>query len=307
MSTPISQVPAAPRHDEPRTAFVLSGGGNQGVSQVGMLRALLERDIVPDVVIGTSAGALNGAAIAATPNLTGRRTPRRDVGVGCAASDVFPGGRLSPGLEPPHAATTTSSATRASRELIARSHAPRGLRRPPRSRSGWSPPTSTPARRSCSARPAQAGAAREHRAARASSRRSATTAGVLVDGAVVDTVPLSHALAGPVDRGLRAQRRRRPRRTGRSARPLDVAIRAFAHQRASQRFELELRSVPGDVEVVVLPAPPDDRDLFDFSGARELIDEAHELADSPRSTSADVAAHQADDAAPPAGGAATPG
>ncbi|HEY5171645.1 MAG TPA: hypothetical protein VIK54_07950, partial [Acidimicrobiia bacterium] len=30
--------PAPPR---PRTAFVLSGGGNQGVSQVGMLRALL--------------------------------------------------------------------------------------------------------------------------------------------------------------------------------------------------------------------------------------------------------------------------
>ena len=49
---------------QPRTAFVLSGGGNQGVSQVGMLRALLERGIVPDVVIGTSAGALNGAAVA---------------------------------------------------------------------------------------------------------------------------------------------------------------------------------------------------------------------------------------------------
>src|SRR5438477_7109872 len=53
----------AAAHDDarPRTAFVLSGGGNQGVSQVGMLRALLERNIVPDVVIGTSAGALNGA------------------------------------------------------------------------------------------------------------------------------------------------------------------------------------------------------------------------------------------------------
>ena len=34
------------------TAFVLSGGGNQAVAQVGMLRALLERDIVPDVIIG---------------------------------------------------------------------------------------------------------------------------------------------------------------------------------------------------------------------------------------------------------------
>ena len=38
-----------------RTAFVLSGGGNQSVAQVGMLRALLERDIIPDVIVGCSA------------------------------------------------------------------------------------------------------------------------------------------------------------------------------------------------------------------------------------------------------------
>src|SRR6202051_3665902 len=63
--------PPPPPPPRPRTAFVLSGGGNQGVSQVGMLRALLERGIVPDVVIGTSAGALNGAAVAYAPNLTG--------------------------------------------------------------------------------------------------------------------------------------------------------------------------------------------------------------------------------------------
>ena len=55
----------------PATAFVLSGGGNQGVAQVGMLRGLLERGILPDVVIGTSAGALNGAALCYAPNLTG--------------------------------------------------------------------------------------------------------------------------------------------------------------------------------------------------------------------------------------------
>jgi len=44
---------------------VLSGGGNQSVSQVGMLRALIERDIVPDVVIGTSAGGLAALSRAA--------------------------------------------------------------------------------------------------------------------------------------------------------------------------------------------------------------------------------------------------
>jgi hypothetical protein len=52
---------------------------------------------------------------------------------------------------------------------------------------------------------------------------------------------------------------------------------SFMHAR-SQRFDLELRHVPSDIEVVVLPRPTDARDLFDFSGARELIDEAYVLA-----------------------------
>jgi NTE family protein len=52
-----------------RTAFVLGGGGHLGAHEVGMLRALLERDVVPDLVLGTSVGALNGAAIAASPSL----------------------------------------------------------------------------------------------------------------------------------------------------------------------------------------------------------------------------------------------
>jgi NTE family protein len=52
-------------------AFVLSGGGNLGALQVGMLRALAERDIAPDMVLGCSVGALNGAAYAADPTLAG--------------------------------------------------------------------------------------------------------------------------------------------------------------------------------------------------------------------------------------------
>ncbi|MPZ67102.1 MAG: patatin-like phospholipase family protein [Pseudonocardiaceae bacterium] len=46
------------------TAFVLSGGGNLGAVQVGMLRALHERRIVPDLLVGTSVGALNAAHLA---------------------------------------------------------------------------------------------------------------------------------------------------------------------------------------------------------------------------------------------------
>jgi NTE family protein len=38
-----------------------------GAYQVGMLRGLLERGVLPDVVVGTSVGALNGAAVAADP------------------------------------------------------------------------------------------------------------------------------------------------------------------------------------------------------------------------------------------------
>lgn len=46
------------------TAFVLSGGGSLGAVQVGMLRALSARGIRPDLLIGTSAGALNAAYVA---------------------------------------------------------------------------------------------------------------------------------------------------------------------------------------------------------------------------------------------------
>ena len=46
------------------TAFVLSGGGSLGAVQVGMLQALAARGIEPDVLIGTSAGALNAAYVA---------------------------------------------------------------------------------------------------------------------------------------------------------------------------------------------------------------------------------------------------
>ena len=52
-------------------AFVLGGGGILGAHEVGMLRALVERSIVPDVVLGTSVGAINGALFAAEPTVAG--------------------------------------------------------------------------------------------------------------------------------------------------------------------------------------------------------------------------------------------
>lgn len=49
------------------TAFVFGGGGLLGASEVGMLRALMEAGHRPDLVLGTSVGAINGAAVAADP------------------------------------------------------------------------------------------------------------------------------------------------------------------------------------------------------------------------------------------------
>jgi NTE family protein len=63
----MSDQPRAPRR--PKVAFVLGGGGHNGAYEVGMLRALFEHDVEPNVVVGTSVGAMNGAAVAADPSL----------------------------------------------------------------------------------------------------------------------------------------------------------------------------------------------------------------------------------------------
>ncbi len=52
-------------------AFVLGGGGVLGAHEVGMLRALAQRAIVADVVLGTSVGAVNGAFFAADQTTSG--------------------------------------------------------------------------------------------------------------------------------------------------------------------------------------------------------------------------------------------
>ncbi len=57
------------KRSQNRIAFVLGGGGRLGACEVGMLRALLERNIVPHMIFGTSIGAMNGAAVAAAPTL----------------------------------------------------------------------------------------------------------------------------------------------------------------------------------------------------------------------------------------------
>ena len=263
-----------PRFDRdphsPRTAFVLSGGGNLAVSQVGMLRALLERGIYPDVVIGCSAGALNGAVIATEPTIDGVER-LADVWCSLRTGEVFPGGKLSrawnvlsrddhlfenTGLqavidranpaptfadtEVPLRVVTTDIVTGEEVLFAAGPIAPALLASS--ALPGVYPPIEHDGR-------------------------------TLVDGAVTNAVPIAHAWSGPIDRvyvlnvagGGPAHR---PLRN-----PLDVAVRAFNISR-NQRFELEMRHTPDAVDVIVLPRPDDDRDLFDFSEALMLIIEA---------------------------------
>lgn len=260
-------------HQGPRTAFVLSGGGNQAVSEVGMMRALFEHDIYPDVVLGTSAGAMNGAAIAHSPTLEAIDS-LADVWCSLRGDEIFPGGKLNRAwnvlrrnthlfdnaglaavidracsaenfedLSVPLRVTATDLDT--GEEVVFAS----GPLKPALLASAALPGVFPPIRHD---------------------------GRTLVDGAVVDTVPLWHALSGPVDHvvvcNVSGGVSERPPRS-----PLDVVVRAFGISR-NQRFEWELRSIPSTIEVTVLPRPDDGREVLDFSGGETLIEESYALA-----------------------------
>lgn len=257
----------------PKVAFVLSGGGNQCVSQVGMLRALFERGITPDVVIGTSAGALNGAVVASDPTADAVEH-MADVWLSLRTGQIFPGNRW---------AQAWNVLTRDDhlfendglREVIAQAGPAEHFHE-----------MAVPFR--VCATDLLTGDEIVYAAGPVEPALLASTAipglfppiehgGILaIDGAVTDNVPLWHALVDGTDEVYVCDVSGGPA-TRRMKSPLDIAVRAFAIAR-NQRFELELRHVPPGIEVVVLPQPEDDRDLLDFSDSQMLIDEAHHLA-----------------------------
>jgi NTE family protein len=55
------------------TAFVLSGGGSRGALEAGALLVLFECGIRPQILVGSSVGAINAAAVARDPTLEGVR------------------------------------------------------------------------------------------------------------------------------------------------------------------------------------------------------------------------------------------
>lgn len=100
-------IPLALRHMLPRPiAYVLGGGGSRGAVQLGMMRALKGTDLRPDLVVGTSVGALNGAILASQPDDAEERLEL--IWARIDRQQVFPGG----------AVRQTLSATRSHRPYV---------------------------------------------------------------------------------------------------------------------------------------------------------------------------------------------
>ncbi len=262
------------RRNDPTTAFVLSGGGNQGVAQVGMLRALVERGILPDVIIGTSAGALNGAALSDDPTLEGL-DHLQEVWASLTAAEIFPGGRMS---------RIWSIASRQN-HLFSNTGLEHVIERA--SRTETFEELQIPLRVIACDLYSGEEVVLAHGDLKTALLASSALPGVyppivhaghtLIDGGVVNAVPLWHALSGPVDRVfvLNVSAAGVGARTANSQ--LDVVMSAFAIAR-HQRYKLELQHTDRhDAEVIVLPRPTDPREQYDFAGGEKLIQTAHDM------------------------------
>src|ERR1041384_7140205 len=236
-------------------AFVLGGGGVLGAVEVGMLRALFRAGFRPDVVVGTSIGAVNGALVASDPNE--------------AVTD-----RLVRLWTSPEAATVYGdSIGRQLRRFAARTHlhSPLPLRRLLESELGEA---STFADLKV---PFHCCAASIERAAEPwfdsgplveAVLASSAVPGLLppmeiagehfVDGGIVNSIPIGEAvrLGAKMIFVLQVGRVERPLSVPR--RPWEVAQVAFEIARR-HRFARELASLPDDVRVHVLPSGGSDK------------------------------------------------
>jgi NTE family protein len=261
------------------TAFVLGGGGVLGAVEVGMIRAMFEAGIRPDLVVGTSVGAMNGALVAAEPSdaVIGRLI---ELWASKQARDIF--GDSAP--------RQLARLARAGTHL----HSPAPLRAMlDRELPGMSRFEDLPVRFECCA--ASIERAAEHWFTRGplvdAVLASAAVPGLLppiaiegqhyIDGGIVNSIPVGRAVelgaatifvlqVGRIDRPLTAPRN-----------VLDVARVAFEISRR-HRFAREMADVPNGVTVHILPPGPgskrDDSPLAyrDLRAAARRIDRAYE-------------------------------
>lgn len=256
-----------------RTAFVLGGGGNLGSIQVGMLRALIERGVQPDLVFGCSVGALNSCAIAGDPTREGVRR-LEEVWRQMDSETVFPSGRLAGpwlllrkslgmyGNEGLRAVIEESAAFGRFEEAAIPIEVVATSLETGRARWFGEGPIVEPVLAS---------------AALPGAFPPVEIDGEwFIDGAVVDNVPMSRAVAAGAERvfvlhvGNFARPRPRPQR------PIDVLLQSFSIAR-NHRFEKESSTDWGDgVEVITLPGiDPGPLKRNDFSRTAELIERAY--------------------------------
>lgn len=253
-------------------AFVLSSGFNLGAVQVGMLRALVEQDITPDMIVGCSVGAINGAAFAEHPTLA-RVAHLEHIWRGIDGKDLMPRQWLPPAV---------AMARRG--EAI---HPPDGILRLLRSTLKASTFEDLPTPFHCVATDLLNGDEKWfdegplHRAVLASTAMPAIYPSVEIDGrryldgAVVNDLPIRRAAelgaqtlyvfeVGPLTRSWTEPKR-----------PLETAIQAYWIARR-HRFKRELESLPDDVEVHVLPhGDPPQLKFHDLSHTDDLMEGAY--------------------------------
>jgi NTE family protein len=256
-------------------AFVLSGGGNLGALQIGMLRALAEREIRPDLVVGCSVGAINGAAFAEDPTLV--RVGRLErLWRELDGKDLMPSGFL-PG----------AVALARKGEAI---HDNDGLRRAlerqlaVRTFEELAVPFQCVATDVLGVREVWFASGPLIEPILASAALPAVYPAVEIDGvryldgAIVDDVPMGRAVelgAGTIyvlQVGAFSRPRPEPRR------PLDVAIQSYWIAR-HHRFKRELAAMPPEVVVHLLPTGQTPAMRYnDFTRSAELISLAYEAS-----------------------------
>lgn len=258
-----------------RTAFVLGGGGNLGAIQVGMLRALIGRGVVPDALYGCSVGAINASSLAADPSMAG--VDRLAAIWANLDSDVIcPPGRLSGLL----------LLTRRYRSLQSND----ALRRLLESSLPYRQFEETAVRVEVVATSLRTGQERWFTsggivpAVLASAALPAVFPPVeidgerFIDGAVVDNVPISRAVASGATTVyvLHVGNFDRPRPEPK--RPIDALLQSFSIAR-NYRFQAETRVPPAGVELIVLPSiDPGSIRPNDFGRSPELIERAYAAA-----------------------------
>jgi NTE family protein len=253
-----------------RTAFVLAGGGSRGAVQVGMLSELVRRGIRPDRVFGASVGAINGAAYAGRPTAEGLQR-LAEVWLGLRGPEIFPRGTFDgpwaffQKRAAVHANTGLRTLVEAGIEFTDLEDAEIPLEVVATSltdgRERWI--SSGPALDAILAS-----------SAIPSIFPPVTIDGdVLVDGGVVNNVPISQAIAFGCNRIYVLLCGPLHYRPPASRRPAEAALTAF-FVAVNARFVRELAALPPGVEVVVFSGGGEPSGQYrDFSATAALIEE----------------------------------